>query len=119
MTIVPSWNFNSHPELDDSDFVTASVYALNGSPITDLANELNNMNANNWTRYQWYTNYVNYGATHNSPTDSGNMWFTTVPSWAPVAAIVVALAVFAIGMAVAVYKQAKASKLGGNGSTEF
>jgi len=113
--VVPSWNFNQHLELDDTSFAEATVYVLSGGAAgAPMAEEVAYIGQSG--RYAWYTSRVAALIQNHLPADGNNLWFQMVPSWAPVAAIVISGLILTIGTLLAVSKRVKRP---GNGSEEY
>jgi len=95
-TTIPSYNFSSHPELSDSDFVTIAIYRFTGNPnfvwsTSAGATFSDNVQAvGSMGRQAWIESVFQNWGTGNT-TDG---WFYNVPpwSWAVVVPIVVIVA---------------------------
>jgi len=86
--MISSINFNTHPELSDEQFAIdlASVYNGVAPKAGQLPNWLSQIQKGG--RYSLYQSWVNGGYAGNSDDN----WMKIIPSWAVVAAIVVAIA---------------------------
>jgi len=98
---IPSWNFNTHPELSDEQFVYTAASIYIGQPPSYFYNWGNPAGAwISWEteyiqqngRYAWFTAFCNFYPGGNS-SDS---WFYNLPNWTwvvvlPVGAITAAI----------------------------
>jgi len=114
---IPSqWNFNSHPELTDEDFVyTALTVAQNGQAPTQASYTgwLAFLQQQGQTRWTWYAGQAPNSLAYHAGLAVDDAWFKIMPDWAPMAALLGGIGVFAIGFAVALYKRYNKNKGGG------
>jgi hypothetical protein len=85
------WNFNSHPELDDTDFATAALNVFNGSPPTkqsvqDAKSAILGSGGGAAGRYALIDGWISQGFDGNADDN----WFRNIPSWAWVILVPVA-----------------------------
>lgn len=91
---VPSWNFNTHPELSDQEFATAALTVFNGAPQTNPT-VIGNATAfvQRYGRYALIFDpsggWLAQGYNGNADDD----WFLNFPSWTLLLAIPVIAAV--------------------------